>query len=232
MSLSGSSRLHASMRLPAPSASFRRPGRSRCADRHSSRGSPRPKAEPGATPTLALRTMSCAKRQAVLQPVDMQEAVKGAVRLHPADAVLAVDEILHHIAALARSAASNSPRKASPCGDSAASAPYCAKCVAPVLLAWAIIRIGGRPAILGCTSQPMRQPVIAQGLEKLLMTNTASSSLGDLQERRRMRRAVIDQRAVDFVADDGDAASRGEIQDRLLFVRASSSSRWDCRARR
>ena len=27
----------------------------------------------------------------------------------------------------------------------------------------------------GCTSQPMRHPVIAHGFEKLLMTNTASS---------------------------------------------------------
>ena len=42
---------------------------------------------------------------------------------------------------------------------------------------------------------------------------------GDGQERRRMRRAVIDQGAIDFVADDGDAALAREIQDAFLFVR-------------
>ena len=69
----------------------------------------------------------------------------------------------------------SSARNASPCGDSAASAPYCTKCVEPVLLHWAMAAAAGS-ARLGWVSQPIRQPVIAQGLEKLLIANTASSS--------------------------------------------------------
>ena len=42
--------------------------------------------------------------------------------------------------------------------------------------------------------------------------------VGDLQERRRMRRAVIDERAVDFVTQDGDAARAREFEDGALFV--------------
>src|ERR1700723_1237186 len=74
-----------------------------------------------------------------------------------------------------RQRSSKGARKALPSADRAASAPYWAKFVAPVLLHWAMAAAAGS-TLLGCTSQPMRQPVIAQGLEKLLMGKTASSS--------------------------------------------------------
>ena len=81
----------------------------------------------------------------------------------------------HHVAIGLRSARSNLSRKASPSGDSAASAPYWVKVVVPVL-ATGDSMLHRLARLRGCTSQPMRQPVIAQGLEKELITNTASSS--------------------------------------------------------
>ena len=155
--------------------------------------------------------------QTVRQPSDMQKAIERAVRLHPANAVLRGDELFHHISALA-----------------AARQHLPAKRVAlrRQRRQRAILREGRGAGVVGrdsshasagrgdtgCTSQPMRQPVIAQGLEKRLMTKTASSGSAIWRNDGACARCVIDQCAIDLVADDGDAAVARKLKHRSLLV--------------
>ena len=110
---------------------------------------------------------------------------------------------------------------------SAASAPAWTEPAVPLLM---ILRhgrqLGATPA--GWLSQPTRQPVIAQALEKLLTASTRSSSLGDLQDRGRHRVPFEIEPVVDLVGDDPDAGAAAEFQQRphVLARWRSSRSGW------
>ena len=152
----------------------------------------------------------------------MQEAVKGAVRPHPAHPVLAADQILHHVAALAAALQQLRRGRRRLRGDSAASAPYWAKCVGAGVVAWAMAAAAGSSAL------GMHQPADAPaghrpGLGEAVDDEDRIVVVGDRAETtahapRRHRSACHRPRRL-MMAMPRCAA---EIQDGLLLVAAVS----------
>ena len=81
------------------------------------------------------------------------------------------------------------------------------------------------PSAGGASSQPIRQPVIAQFFDSVWTNRILSSGVHDVVERGRAL-ALVGQPAVDFVGDDPEAVPAREIENgRELLARRDEAGR-------
>ena len=108
--------------------------------------------------------------------------------------------------------------KSSPCSSAAMAARWM-KLATPEVEYWTRFSITW-PSAAGHSSQPMRQPVIAQFFEKVWTNRMRSSVVHDVVERGRARvRAVVDEAAIDLVGDDPEPVPAREIEDGVRVPR-------------